>query len=119
VEKNGQIVSRFLYSLACASADILAPDVSDMQMSIVMLWQPSDALHDAFVDWLKNEFMPGVLDSPDALQSSIYKLQHASVAQTTGVDIQDISKMKTYMTIWEFGCEDLPWQVLISLSGQP
>jgi hypothetical protein len=64
-----------------------------MQMSIVMLWQPSDALHDAFVDWLKNEFMPGVLDSPDALQSSIYKLQHASVAQTTGVDIQDISKM--------------------------
>jgi hypothetical protein len=88
-------------------------------MLIVLFWQPPDAIHDDFLDWLRSEFMPGVLESSEALRSSIYKLQHASVAQNDGVEIQDTSRMKTYMTIWEFDCEDLPWEVLISMASKP
>jgi hypothetical protein len=88
-------------------------------MFITLLWQPLDTILHDFLTWLQTEFMPGILASPEALRSSIYKLQHASMAQSTGVETRDTSKMKTYMTIWEFDSEDLPWDVLISLASKP
>jgi hypothetical protein len=87
-------------------------------MSTVVLWQPDAVVHDGFLDWLRTEYMPGVLESLDGLRSSIYKLQHASTAQNTGVEIQNTSKITSYMTMWEFGCEELPWEVLISLASK-
>jgi hypothetical protein len=119
-EKNGQMVRRLLCNFepapASTSADTLDPDLHDIEMFIVILWQPEDAIHDGFLDWLRTEFMPGVLESPEALRSSIYKLQPESLAQNAGTDTQDTSTMKPYMTIWEFDCEELPWEVLIFLA---
>jgi hypothetical protein len=94
MEKSGPIVRQFWNSIARTSADIFAPDAQDVQMMVVILWQPDDAIHEAFVDWLRYDFMTGVLESPETLRSSIYK---------------------PYMTMWEFDCDELPWDVLISL----
>jgi hypothetical protein len=115
MEKSGSIVRQFWNSIARTSADIFAPDAQDVQMMVVILWQPDDAIHDAFIDWLRYEFMTGVLESPETLRSSIYKLQHGSPAENAAVKKQNPGMMQPYMTMWEFDCDELPWDVLISL----
>jgi hypothetical protein len=112
-------VRLFSGSPAYASADeAVAPDLNDIQMLVVVLWQPDDVVHADFLEWLRTEFMPGVLQSPEGLRSSIYELQHASLAEKGGVEIQNASKMKPYMTIWEFDCTELPWDVLVNLASK-
>jgi hypothetical protein len=117
-EKNGPTVSRLQISFASTSADTSAPDVHDVQMVVVILWQPDDATHAGFLDWLRSDFMPGVLESPETLRSSIYKLQHDSPAENATVKAEDTGMMQPYMTMWEFDCDELPWDVLISLGSK-
>jgi hypothetical protein len=87
-------------------------------MLVVLLWQPEDAVEADFVNWLRTEFMPGVLQSPEGLRSSIYKLQHASTAENVGVKEQNASKIQPYLTFWEFESGELPWDVLVHLASK-
>lgn len=86
-------------------------------MWIVVLWQPNEDVHDQFVDWFKNEFAPGMLESPELLRTRIFKLENASLIQNGAHEQQDTSKVYSYLTFWEFDCDDLPWEILVYLGS--
>jgi hypothetical protein len=84
-------------------------------MFIIVLWQPLDAVHDAFVEWFRTEFATG-MQSPDLLRLRIFKLQHASMTENGKTEEENTKDVLRYMTVWEFGCEDLPWELMVYLS---
>jgi hypothetical protein len=86
-------------------------------MFIVVLWQPVSAIHDDFVEWFRTDFAPGMLESPELLRTRIFKLQQASVLQNGQMKEKNINSMFNYMTVWEFDCEDLPWEILVYLGS--
>ncbi len=86
-------------------------------MWIVVLWQPEETMHDEFVSWFSSEFVPGMLESPELLRTRIFKLEHASVTQDQMCKKQDTASMYQYLTLWEFDCDELPWEVLVYLGG--
>jgi hypothetical protein len=86
-------------------------------MFIVVLWQPVAAVHDDFVEWFRTDLAPGMLESPELLRTRIFKLQQASVVQNGQIEEKDINNMFNYMTVWEFDCEDLPWEILVYLGS--
>jgi hypothetical protein len=86
-------------------------------MCIVVLWQPVAAVHDEFVDWMQNDFVPGMLESHELLRARIFKLQHASIYEDGKSKNKGTSNMYQYMTVWEFDCEDLPWEVMVYLGS--
>ena len=86
-------------------------------MWIVVLWQPEEAVHDQFVEWFKDEFAPGMLESPELLRTRIFKLENASLVQNGRHEQQELSKVYQYLTFWEFDCDDLPWEILVYLGS--
>lgn len=86
-------------------------------MFIVVRWQPVAAVHDDFVEWFRNEFAPGMLESPELLRTRIFKIQEASTFENNEVKDQSTSNMFQYMTIWEFDCDELPWEILVYLGS--
>lgn len=86
-------------------------------MFITVLWQPVDAVHDDFVDWFRTDFAPGMLESPELLRTRIFKLQHATLLESETLAEKNTSAMYQYMTIWEFDCDDLPWEILVYLGS--
>ncbi|KAF1911253.1 hypothetical protein BDU57DRAFT_524710 [Ampelomyces quisqualis] len=89
----------------------------DVQMLIIVLWQPDAAVHDEVIDWLQNDFVPGMLESPELLRTRFLKLQHASIYEDGKSKTMDTNNMYQYMTIWEFDCEDLPWEIMVYLGS--
>lgn len=92
-------------------------DPSDIQMWIVVLWQPVDAVHDQFVEWFRDEFAPGMLESPELLRTRIFKLEKASLVKDQLREEQRVESMYQYMTLWEFDCDELPWEILVYLGS--
>ncbi|KAF1850364.1 uncharacterized protein K460DRAFT_327147 [Cucurbitaria berberidis CBS 394.84] len=92
-------------------------DVEDVQMWIVVLWQPAEAVHDEFVKWFTEEFAPGLLECPELLRTRVFKLENASLVQDQKREQQTLSSMYQYMTFWEFDCDDLPWELLVYLGS--
>lgn len=86
-------------------------------MWIVVLWQPVEAVHDQFVEWFTDEFAPGMLMSPELLRLRIFKLDNAIQLRDQTYSEQDTSSMFQYMTLWEFDCEELPWEILVYLGS--
>jgi len=86
-------------------------------MFITVLWQPEDAVHDDFVEWFRTDFAPGMLESPELLRTRIFKLQRASLQVGGQLEEKSISEMYQYMTIWEFDCDELPWEILVYLGS--
>lgn len=99
-----------------ADASVL-PDVHDIQMWIVVLWQPVEAHHDQFVQWFTDEFAPGMLESPELLRLRIFKLENASLIKDQSVEQKSPSDMYQYLTFWEFDCDELPWEILVYLGS--
>jgi hypothetical protein len=86
-------------------------------MFLCVLWQPLDTVHDDFVEWFRGDFVPGMLESAELLRARIFKLQHASILQAGQTETKDTGKMYQYMTIWEFDCDELPWEIMIYLGS--
>lgn len=93
------------------------PDPRDIQMWIVVLWQPAPEVHDEFVQWFRDEFAPGMLESPELLRTRIFELEHASKIQDQKHEQVDKASVHQYMTFWEFDSEELPWEILIYLGS--
>jgi hypothetical protein len=93
------------------------PDVSDVQMFMTVLWQPAPDVHDDFVAWLQSEFIPGMLESPELLRTRVFKLQDASLHEDGVTKERNMDKLFQYMTIWEFECHELPWEVMVYLGS--
>ncbi|KAH8711927.1 hypothetical protein GQ44DRAFT_714134 [Phaeosphaeriaceae sp. PMI808] len=89
----------------------------DVQMFIIVLWQPAAAVHDGFVEWFQTEFAPGMLECPELLRARILKLQHASVFENGETKEKNTNDMYQYITVWEFECDDLPWEILVYLGS--
>ncbi|OAK96595.1 hypothetical protein IQ06DRAFT_296634 [Phaeosphaeriaceae sp. SRC1lsM3a] len=116
--EDTKIETRIYDELPQTSADSRElPDVRDIQMFIVVRWQPVAAVHDDFVEWFRNEFAPGMLESPELLRTRIFKIQEASTFENNEVKDQSTSNMFQYMTIWEFDCDELPWEILVYLGS--
>ncbi|KAH7397219.1 hypothetical protein BKA66DRAFT_408964 [Pyrenochaeta sp. MPI-SDFR-AT-0127] len=92
-------------------------DVHDIQMWIVVRWQPVEAVHDQFVDWFRDEFAPGMLESPELLRMRIFQLENASTVKDQKHEQQDTSSLYRYLTFWEFDCDELPWEILVYLGS--
>lgn len=92
-------------------------DARDVQMWIVVLWQPIDAVHDDFIEWFRDEFVPGMLESPSLLRTRIFKLENASLVKNQKHEQQNTGSMYQYLTFWEFDCDDLPWKILVYLGS--
>ncbi|KAF1941719.1 hypothetical protein EJ02DRAFT_404080 [Clathrospora elynae] len=92
-------------------------DSHDIQMWIVVLWQPALAIHDEFVKWFQTEFTPGLLESPELLRTRIFKLENASLVKDQKHEQVDTESMYQYMTFWEFDCDELPWEILVYLGS--
>jgi hypothetical protein len=92
-------------------------DPRDIQMWIVVLWQPAPEVHDEFVKWFGDEFTPGMLESPGLLRTRIFKLEHASLVQEQKHEQLDKALVYQYMTFWEFDSEELPWEILVYLGS--
>ncbi|KAL6710312.1 hypothetical protein ACN47E_009258 [Coniothyrium glycines] len=92
-------------------------DVNDVQMWIIVLWQPNEDVHDQFVDWFKEEFAPGMLECPELLRTRIFELENASLVVNNAHEQKDPSKIYRYLTFWEFDCDDLPWEILVYLGS--
>ncbi|KAH8727280.1 hypothetical protein GQ44DRAFT_704781 [Phaeosphaeriaceae sp. PMI808] len=92
-------------------------DARDVQMWIVVLWQPIDAVHDDFVEWFRDEFVPGMLESSVLLRTRIFKLENASLVKNQKHEQQNAGSMYQYLTLWEFDCDDLPWEILVYLGS--
>lgn len=86
-------------------------------MWIVVLWQPVEAMHDQFVTWFREEFAPGMLNAPELLRTRIFTLDSASVVQDQKREHQNTTSMYQYLTLWEFNCDDLPWEILVYLGS--
>ncbi|KAL5114610.1 hypothetical protein ACEQ8H_007515 [Pleosporales sp. CAS-2024a] len=89
----------------------------DAQMFMIVLWQPLHHVHDEFIHWVSTEFIPGMLDNPDVLRARIFKLDQAFHSEGAKTEPVDTEKMYQYMTVWEFGCEELPWEVIVYLGS--
>ncbi|KAI4605111.1 uncharacterized protein J4E88_009988 [Alternaria novae-zelandiae] len=92
-------------------------DPRDVQMWVVVLWQPAPEVHDEFVKWFGEEFTPGMLESPGLLRTRIFKLEHASLIQDEKYKQVDKASVYQYMTFWEFDSEELPWEILVYLGS--
>lgn len=92
-------------------------DAHDVQMWIIVRWQPVDAVHDQFVAWFRDEFAPGLLESPELLRMRIFQLENASAVRDQKHEQQNTSSLYQYLTFWEFDCDDLPWEVLVYLGS--
>ena len=57
------------------------PDSRDIQMWMIVLWQPNSEIHDEFLAWFKDEFAPGMLKNPELLRTRIFRLEHVSRIQ--------------------------------------
>jgi hypothetical protein len=93
------------------------PDVRDVQMFMTVLWQPAPDVHDDFVAWLQSEFIPGMLESPELLRTRVFKLQHALLHDEGVTKERNMDKIFQYMTIWEFDCHELPWEIMVYLGS--
>ncbi|KAL1801207.1 hypothetical protein ACET3X_001549 [Alternaria dauci] len=92
-------------------------DVHDVQMWMVVLWQPTPGLHDEFLDWFTGEFITGMLKNSELLRTRVFKLEHVSKIQDQTHKQVDKASVYQYMTIWEFDSEELPWEVLVYLGS--
>jgi hypothetical protein len=117
-EKNGEEV-RDRRRLADAwSADIHAPARGDIQMMLIVLWQPLPHVHDELIEWFFNVFAPGMVN-PDLLRLRIFKLQQTSAVEDGELKEKDIKDMHQYMSIWDFAVEELPWEIMVYLGSSP
>lgn len=92
-------------------------DPRDVQMWIVVLWQPTAAVHDEFVQWFRDEFAPGMLESPELLRTRIFKLEHATNIRGQKHERVEKESVLQYMTFWEFDSPELPWEILVYLGS--
>ncbi|KAF2123553.1 hypothetical protein P153DRAFT_303659 [Dothidotthia symphoricarpi CBS 119687] len=92
-------------------------EVRDTRLWVVILWQPHDAYHDEFVDFFREDFAPGMLESADLLRIQIFKLEYASRWENQKHQRMDIGQMYQYITIWEFSSNELPWEILVYLGA--
>ncbi|KAG9187175.1 hypothetical protein G6011_05046 [Alternaria panax] len=92
-------------------------DPRDIQMWVVVLWQPTPEAHDEFVEWFREEFVPGMLETPELLRTRIFKLEHASKIEDQKHEQVDKASVHQYMTFWEFENEELPWELLVYLGS--
>jgi hypothetical protein len=86
-------------------------------MFVTVLWQPLPDKHDAFVTWLSDDFIPGMLESPEVLRTRIFTLQHASAFADGKAATKSTQGMYQYMTMWEFESEELPWEIMVLLGS--
>ena len=93
------------------------PDSRDIQMWMIVLWQPNSEIHDEFLAWFKDEFAPGMLKNPELLRTRIFKLEHVSRIQDQKHKQVDKASRYQYMTFWEFNTEELPWEILVYLGS--
>ncbi|CAG5141878.1 uncharacterized protein ALTATR162_LOCUS1032 [Alternaria atra] len=115
--KEARIETRFYKEYANWYGEEWRGDPRDIQMWIVVLWQPAPEVHDEFVQWFRDEFAPGMVESPELLRARIFKLEHASKIQDQKHEQVDKASVHQYMTFWEFGSEELPWEILIYLGS--
>jgi hypothetical protein len=92
------------------------PDFHNVQMLCVVFWQPEDAVHEDVVEWFRTDFVAG-MQNPDLLRIRLFTLQHASLMEDGKVKKKSTKDVPRYMSIWEFGCEDLPWELLVYLGS--
>ena len=92
-------------------------DSRDIQMWMIVLWQPDSEIHDEFLAWFKDEFAPGMLKNPELLRTRIFKLEHVSRIQDQEHKQVDKASRYQYMTFWEFNTEELPWEILVYLGS--
>ncbi|KAF2847478.1 hypothetical protein T440DRAFT_403437 [Plenodomus tracheiphilus IPT5] len=92
-------------------------DERDIQMWIIVRWQPVESVHDQFVEWFTEEFAPGMLESPELLRTRIFKVDNTSSFKNQVYQEKDSKSVFQYMTFWEFDCDDLPWEILVYLGS--
>jgi hypothetical protein len=115
--KEARIETRFYTEHANWYGEEWRGDARDIQMWVVVLWQPAPEVHDEFVEWFREEFAPGMLEYPELLRTRIFKLEHASKTQNQKHDQVDKASVYQYMTFWEFDSEELPWEILVYLGS--
>jgi len=67
----------------------------------MLFWQASEAVHNDFVQWIRDDFYPSMVNSPEVIRQGIFKLKHASVFQNGEVEIKNPEHMYQYMGMWE------------------
>jgi hypothetical protein len=92
-------------------------DVEDVQLLIIVLWQPVASVHNDFLKWFQDDFVPGMLESPEVLRTRMFKLQHALLHEDGKTEEKDVDNMYQFMTVWEFSCQEPPWEVMVYLGS--
>jgi hypothetical protein len=115
-EKNGEEVRSRRRLADALSADIHAPEHGDIQMFLIVLWQPLDHVHDELIEWFINDFAAG-MKNPDLLRLRIMKLQQTSAVEDGELKEKDTKDMYKYMSIWDFAVEELPWEIMVYLGS--
>ncbi|KAI8931530.1 hypothetical protein NX059_011187 [Plenodomus lindquistii] len=115
--KDARVNSRVYTEFASWLGEDWRGDTRDIQMWIVVRWQPVEAVHDQFVEWFTDEFAPGMLQSPELLRLRIFKVDNTSSFKDQEYEEKDSKSIFQYMTFWEFDCDDLPWEILVYLGS--
>ncbi|KAH9876445.1 hypothetical protein J1614_003576 [Plenodomus biglobosus] len=107
--KDARVNSRIYTEFASWLGGEWRGDERDIQMWIVVRWQPVDAVHDQFVEWFTDEFAPGMLQSPELLRTRIFKVDHTSTLKNQEYEEKNLKS--------EFDCDELPWEILVYLGS--
>ncbi|CBX96112.1 hypothetical protein LEMA_P110310.1 [Plenodomus lingam JN3] len=115
--KDARVHSRIYTEFAGWLGDDWRGDEQDIQMWVVVRWQPVDAVHDEFVEWFTEEFAPGMLESPELLRMRLFRVDNTSSFKNQEYEERDLKAVFQYMTFWEFDCDELPWEILVYLGS--
>lgn len=88
----------------------------DVGVLAAISFQPSKDSHDDFWRWWRGNLIQELMRSPHFIRCRLYTIANAALLEEGSYRKQPDDEALKYFLLYEFNCEDLPWDILVEVA---